>query len=384
MTSLPCSAGGVIVEPTGQIALACQQGRSWSLPKGHVEAGESALDAARREIREECGIDQLVLIDELGSYRRSALGADGLERPGNDKIIRLFLFTTSQRTLAPSDPDNPAAIWADILSAERLLTHPRDADFLHQMTDRITAGTADPALPDSPAVPRHTAVILAAQAETVLGQLDALDAAGIRSFVVIMDAARARLAAAMTRLRPDLAIRFVTSQRQSGADSAAALRAAMAVTDPCDVVLALPGSVACDERLPAWLLSQAASATAVDLTAAASADGQHAADLSGVVSGASAHASSAAALCAAASRGLSLFRHADLRRVVTPALEDLAARAPSAGLSDLVCECLARDLRMQVADVSGLVMRNPRSASRSAAVKQAMFSPRQIPDEQEG
>ena len=32
-------------------------GRRWQLPKGHLEAGESVLDAAHREVLEETGID---------------------------------------------------------------------------------------------------------------------------------------------------------------------------------------------------------------------------------------------------------------------------------------------------------------------------------------
>src|ERR1700755_3050812 len=53
------SAGGVVLNGAGQVLVVTQKGTSWSLPKGHVEDGEDALAAARREIHEEAGVTQL-------------------------------------------------------------------------------------------------------------------------------------------------------------------------------------------------------------------------------------------------------------------------------------------------------------------------------------
>ena len=57
------SAGGLVVDRTGSRPRAAIIGRLdrrgrllWSLPKGHLEAGESAEDAAVREVEEETGI----------------------------------------------------------------------------------------------------------------------------------------------------------------------------------------------------------------------------------------------------------------------------------------------------------------------------------------
>jgi ADP-ribose pyrophosphatase YjhB (NUDIX family) len=62
------SAGGLVLDrrtPTPRAALIARHDRRgrlvWSLPKGHLEAGESAEQAAVREVEEETGIRSRVL-----------------------------------------------------------------------------------------------------------------------------------------------------------------------------------------------------------------------------------------------------------------------------------------------------------------------------------
>lgn len=56
------SAGGVVVRPCADddgiqvLLIALKGGRRWQLPKGHVEVGETAAEAAVREVREETGV----------------------------------------------------------------------------------------------------------------------------------------------------------------------------------------------------------------------------------------------------------------------------------------------------------------------------------------
>jgi len=55
------SAGGLVVDKSGELGLLIgridKRGRMlWSLPKGHIESGESPEEAALREVREETGI----------------------------------------------------------------------------------------------------------------------------------------------------------------------------------------------------------------------------------------------------------------------------------------------------------------------------------------
>ncbi len=126
------SAGGIVVNGKGQIVVVSQKGTSWSLPKGHIEQGEDALAAARREIYEESGLSNLQLVEELGSYRRGKLGASGEDDASELKTIFMFLFTTNETELRPIDPDNPEALWIDKDQAAALLTHPKDKEFFNR------------------------------------------------------------------------------------------------------------------------------------------------------------------------------------------------------------------------------------------------------------
>lgn len=126
------SAGGIVVNPEGRILVVSQHGTSWSLPKGHIEAGEDRLTAARREIHEESGITELEYVRDLGSYQRYRLARTGGEELSEIKVIHMFLFNTTQEKLCPVDPDNPEARWVDKTEVTKLLTHPKDREFFLQ------------------------------------------------------------------------------------------------------------------------------------------------------------------------------------------------------------------------------------------------------------
>ena len=128
------SAGGVVLNDEGKVLVVSQRGTSWSLPKGHIDPGESPLDAAQREIYEESGIRDLELVRELGSYERYKIAADAGEDRSERKRITMFLFRTTEKQLRPVDPDNPEARWVERANVEQLLTHERDKQFFRGVT----------------------------------------------------------------------------------------------------------------------------------------------------------------------------------------------------------------------------------------------------------
>ena len=131
------SAGGVVLNKKGQVLVVNQKGTSWSLPKGHIENEESPVEAAKREIYEESGINRLKLIKELGKYQRYKISLDGGDDKSEMKTIFMFLFSTHQEILKPQDPENPDAKWVDKNRVAELLTHKKDKEFFIRIIKEI-------------------------------------------------------------------------------------------------------------------------------------------------------------------------------------------------------------------------------------------------------
>lgn len=120
-------AGGVVWNKQKGIVVVNQHNNSWSLPKGHVETGETTLHAATREIQEESGIPSsaLTLVGKIAEYKRNRIPLhEGDEK--EHRNITLYLFTTTWDKLAPEDADNPEARWVNIEDVPEMLTHPID------------------------------------------------------------------------------------------------------------------------------------------------------------------------------------------------------------------------------------------------------------------
>ncbi|MHB1539119.1 MAG: NUDIX hydrolase [Solirubrobacteraceae bacterium] len=72
-TGLERSAGGVVVREGEALTVvprrrAADGGRVLGLPKGHIDPGETAREAAQREVREEAGVET-EYVTELGEVR---------------------------------------------------------------------------------------------------------------------------------------------------------------------------------------------------------------------------------------------------------------------------------------------------------------------------
>jgi 8-oxo-dGTP pyrophosphatase MutT (NUDIX family) len=123
------AAGALVLEPKSRRFLVLHEpGESrWCFPKGHVEPGETLLEAARREVGEETGLTDLDIREELGevSYR--------FYQPQRDRnvfktSVYYLAFTVQTQTTLEDTFDE--ARWELAPDIERLLKYETDRRML--------------------------------------------------------------------------------------------------------------------------------------------------------------------------------------------------------------------------------------------------------------
>jgi 8-oxo-dGTP pyrophosphatase MutT (NUDIX family) len=121
------SSGGVIVRRfQGRhfiAAVRLKGGKVLALPKGHIDPGESAAQAAEREVREETGLEG-ELVQKLGDvkywYQRSGRRVF--------KNVSFFLFRYRRGSVRDHDDEVESAEWLPLEDAPRLLAYRGERD----------------------------------------------------------------------------------------------------------------------------------------------------------------------------------------------------------------------------------------------------------------
>lgn len=108
----------------------------WSLPKGHIEAGETAEQAAVREVEEETGISGVILA-ELGTIDFWFV-ADGRRI---HKTVQHFLMRATGGELSDADIEVAEVAWVPLSDMATRLAYP-DERGLVDTAGRLLAETA--------------------------------------------------------------------------------------------------------------------------------------------------------------------------------------------------------------------------------------------------
>jgi 8-oxo-dGTP pyrophosphatase MutT (NUDIX family) len=133
------SAGGVVVRD-GEVIVIVPVKRGaggdpvLGLPKGHPEAGETAAQAAVREVREEAGVS-----GEIGE----SLGTVSYfyQRGGHPVPKRVEFFLMTYRDGDPADHDHEVeeARWMPLTEAAEALTYPGEREMVQRAISRLRA-----------------------------------------------------------------------------------------------------------------------------------------------------------------------------------------------------------------------------------------------------
>jgi len=137
------SAGGVVVRGEELVAIvptrrASDGSRVVALPKGHIDRGETPLQAAQREVREETGI-LAEPVCELGEarywYRR-----DGQTIP---KSVSFFLFSFLAGDTSDHDEEVEEVRWIGLAEAQHELTHAAEREIVARAVEYLEEGRKD-------------------------------------------------------------------------------------------------------------------------------------------------------------------------------------------------------------------------------------------------
>jgi 8-oxo-dGTP pyrophosphatase MutT (NUDIX family) len=124
------SAGGVVVRGEDVVVIvptrrAADGSRVLALPKGHVDDGETPVQAATREVREETGV-LAEPVTELGEahywYRR--------DRRTIGKSVSFYLFRYLEGDTDDHDEEVEEARWIPLGEAQTALTHAAEREMV--------------------------------------------------------------------------------------------------------------------------------------------------------------------------------------------------------------------------------------------------------------
>ena len=142
-TKLQISAGGVVFRRRGgggvEVALILVgEDARWQLPKGLIDPQESSEAAARREVREEAGVET----ELLGLIERVEYWYYSNERGGRvrfHKYVYFYLLRYTSGDVGDHDREVREARWVEIGQAREMLTFRSERQVVSKAEEMIAA-----------------------------------------------------------------------------------------------------------------------------------------------------------------------------------------------------------------------------------------------------
>ncbi len=137
------SAGGFVLDLRGgapKAALIARRDRRgrliWSLPKGHIESGETPEQAAVREVFEETGIRGSI-VASLGTIDFWFMSESGRVH----KTVHHYLLTADDVELSDADPEVAEVAWVPLDEVAERLGHADERRLLDGVHDALLDGS---------------------------------------------------------------------------------------------------------------------------------------------------------------------------------------------------------------------------------------------------
>lgn len=109
------SCGTIIIDSNKRVLLVKQKLGWVGFPKGHMEQGETEIETARRETKEETNLD--VIVDEKKRYTISYITSTRI-----DKEVVYFRAKPISYSLLPQEAEIAEIMWVDIDEAKQYLS----------------------------------------------------------------------------------------------------------------------------------------------------------------------------------------------------------------------------------------------------------------------
>lgn len=127
VAQMVAGAGGVVFDPQGRVLVLKHTSGNWVFPKGHVERGETQLQAALREVAEEAGV-RARCDHPARTWTTYYRNPHGVQR-----LITWFRCHTDDTTTEVTEATFTGGGFYPPAEALELLTHRTDRDLLRRV-----------------------------------------------------------------------------------------------------------------------------------------------------------------------------------------------------------------------------------------------------------